>query len=152
MVFATSKIVRRNTSTLLEKHDGKGPELDAAAAAEVLGKVTKGECQLLNRVLLSSTSIHGNLDAVPHACTIAQEGEAPVPHRASWMFGFLARRATKWDGAVKWPEGTVQTHPEEHITGGEITKGECAVLANHLTTTFGTLGLMPKACKPFIHE
>mmetsp|Transcript_15273 Transcript_15273/g.49925 ORF Transcript_15273/g.49925 Transcript_15273/m.49925 type:complete len:108 (-) Transcript_15273:1626-1949(-) len=105
---------------------------------------------MLNRVLLSSTAMHGNLDAVPTACTNAAEGEAPTTHRASWMFGFLARRATQSDHAVQWPEGTIQSHPEEHVTGGDISKGECAVLAKHLNDSFGTLGLLPKACASVI--
>mmetsp|Transcript_17290 Transcript_17290/g.54012 ORF Transcript_17290/g.54012 Transcript_17290/m.54012 type:complete len:127 (+) Transcript_17290:195-575(+) len=123
--------------------------MDATTAGQVLGRVTKGECQMINRVLLSSTSIHGNLDAVPHACTVAEEGAIPDNHRGSWMLGFLARRATKLDHAVAWPDNTIQTHPEEHIKGGDITRGECAALAKHLASTFGTLGLMPAACKNY---
>jgi len=68
------------------------------------------------------------------------------------MFGFLARRATQSAHAIKYPDGhdPVQSHPEEHITGGEITRGECDVLAKHLATTFGTLGLLPKACAAYL--
>lgn len=150
-MFATSKLVRRNTSSDVAKHE-KGLEMDAAMAAEIMGRVTKGECQMINRVLLSSTSIQGNLDAVPHACTISEEGAAPENHRGSWMFGMIARRATKLNHAVEWPEGSIQTHPEEHVTGGDITRGECATLAKHLATTFGTLGLMPKVCKGYMPE
>lgn len=40
MVFATSKLVRRNTASVVEKHE-KGIEMDAATSAEVLGRVTK---------------------------------------------------------------------------------------------------------------
>mmetsp|Transcript_4356 Transcript_4356/g.11158 ORF Transcript_4356/g.11158 Transcript_4356/m.11158 type:complete len:148 (+) Transcript_4356:245-688(+) len=140
--------VRRNTAQQVGKHE-QGVEMDAATAAQVLGRVSKGECQMINRVLLSSTSIHGNLDAVPHACTVAEEGNIPDNHRGSWMLGFLARRATKLDHAVEWPEGTIPTHPEEHVKGGDITRGECAALAKHLATTFGTLGLLPGACKTY---
>ena len=63
---------------------------------------------MINRVLLHSTSMKGNLDAVPHACTVSEEGDAPVPYRPSYMFGLLARRATKNAHAVQWPEGTIQ--------------------------------------------
>ena len=59
-------------------------------------------------MLLSSTSTHGNLDAVPHSCTNAAEGEAPVPYHGSAIFGFIARRSTKNAHAVQWPEGTIQ--------------------------------------------
>ena len=38
-------------------------------------------------------------------------------------------------------------HPEEHVTGGEVTQGECARLAKHLSESFGTIGLVPKACR-----
>ena len=145
-MFNTSKLVRRNTALQLETA--------SKAAAEdnptVVGSVSKGECQMINRVLLASTSTHGNLDAVPHSCTLAAEGDAPVPHRASYMFGFIARRATKQAHAVEWPAGTVQAHPEEHVTGGEITQGECGRLAKHLSQSFGTLGLLPKVCKQFV--
>ena len=98
-------------------------------------------------MLLSSTSTHGNLDAVPHSCTNAAEGEAPVPYHGSAIFGFIARRSTKNAHAVEWPEGTIQQHPEEHVTGGEVTQGECARLAKHLSESFGTIGLVPKACR-----
>ena len=81
---------------------------DDAVAHTVVGNVSKGECQMINRVLLHSTSMKGNLDAVPHACTTAEEGDAPVPYRPSYMFGLLARRATKNAHAVQWPEGTIQ--------------------------------------------
>ena len=104
------------------------------------------------QVLLASTSTHGNLDAVPHSCTIAAAGDAPVPHRASYMFGFLARRATKGPCAVEWPEGTIAQHPEEHVTGGEITQGECTRLAKHLSSSFGTLGLLPASCKSVVDD
>ena len=73
-----------------------------------------------------------------------------MSHVGQFRFGFLARRATESKHAVQWPEGTVKSHPEEHITGGDITKGECAVLAKHLTDSFGTLGLLPRACKSVI--
>lgn len=56
------------------------------------------------------------------------------------------------DGAVQWPAGTVQTHPEEHVTGGDITRGECAALAKHLAKTFGSLGILPAACKNYMKE
>ena len=87
---------------------------------------------------------------MPHSCTIAAAGDAPVPHRASYLFGFLARRATKGPCAVEWPEGTIAQHPEEHVTGGEITQGECARLAKHLSSSFGTLGLLPASCKSVV--
>uniref|UniRef100_A0A7S3NJW8 Uncharacterized protein n=1 Tax=Aureoumbra lagunensis TaxID=44058 RepID=A0A7S3NJW8_9STRA len=149
-LFSTSKLVRRNTQNVVEKQaqadiDPKDPT--------VVGKVTKGECQMLNRVLLGSTTMPGNLDAVPHSCTEGAEGDAPTTHRASWMFSFLARRATQSPHAVQWPEGSIRSHPEEHIVGGgDITKGECSVLAKHLATTFGTLGLLPKACEGVINN
>ena len=38
-------------------------------------------------------------------------------------------------------------HPEEHVTGGEVTQGECARLAKHLSESFGTIGLVPEACR-----
>ena len=38
-------------------------------------------------------------------------------------------------------------HPEEHVTGGDVTQGECARLAKHLSESFGTIGLVPKACR-----
>jgi hypothetical protein len=144
-VFDTSKIRRHNTQLAVQEAT-KAAE-DDTVAHTIVGSVTKGECQMINRVLLASTSIKGNLDAVPHGCTHAAEGEAPTPHRASYMFGFLARRATKNAHAVQWPEGTIQQHPEEHVTGGEISQGECARLAKHLSESFGTIGLVPKACR-----
>eukprot|EP00629_Pelagomonadales_sp_RCC1024_P018322 CAMPEP_0119261960 /NCGR_PEP_ID=MMETSP1329-20130426/1845_1 /TAXON_ID=114041 /ORGANISM="Genus nov. species nov., Strain RCC1024" /LENGTH=149 /DNA_ID=CAMNT_0007261567 /DNA_START=188 /DNA_END=637 /DNA_ORIENTATION=+ len=144
-MFNTSKLVRRNTTAAVEQASRAAE--DDAVAHTVVGNVTKGECQLINRVLLASTSLAGNLNAVPHSCTIAEEGAAPVPHRASYMFGFLARRSTKNPHAVQWPEGTISQHAEEHVTGGEISQGECARLAKHLSETFGTVGLIPKACR-----
>ena len=102
---------------------------------------------MLNRVLLSSTSMSGNLDAVPHSCTISAGGDATNEHKKSYISGFLARRATAHPNAVPWPEGTIRSHPEENVTGGDISKGECAVLAKHLTLNLGTLGLLPHACK-----
>ena len=144
-VFDTSKIRRHNTQLAVAEAT-KAAE-DDAVAHTVVGSVSKGECQMINRVLLHSTSMKGNLDAVPHACTTAEEGDAPVPYRPSYMFGLLARRATKNAHAVQWPEGTIQQHPEEHVTGGEVTHGECARLAKHLSESFGTIGLVPKACR-----
>ena len=84
MVFATSKLVRRNTQQLQEEASKKVGQIDANDPT-ILGQVTRGECQMLNRVLLASTAMAGNLDAVPHACTNAAEGDAPNTHRASWM-------------------------------------------------------------------
>ena len=105
-VFDTSKIRRHNTQLAVAEAT-KAAE-DDAVAHTVVGSVSKGECQMINRVLLHSTSMKGNLDAVPHACTTAEEGDAPVPYRPSYMFGLLARRATKNAHAVQWPEGTIQ--------------------------------------------
>jgi len=105
-VFDTSKIRRHNTQLAVAEAT-KAAE-DDAVAHTVVGNVSKGECQMINRVLLHSTSMKGNLDAVPHACTTAEEGDAPVPYRPSYMFGLLARRATKNAHAVQWPEGTIQ--------------------------------------------
>ena len=144
-VFDTSKIRRHNTQLAVAEAT-KAAE-DDAVAHTVVGNVSKGECQMINRVLLHSTSMKGNLDAVPHACTVSEEGDAPVPYRPSYMFGLLARRATKNAHAVQWPEGTIQQHPEEHGTGGDISQGECARLAKHLSESFGTIGLVPKACR-----
>ena len=105
-VFDTSKIRRHNTQLAVAEAT-KAAE-DDAVAHTVVGNVSKGECQMINRVLLHSTSMKGNLDAVPHACTMSEEGDAPVPYRPSYMFGLLARRATKNAHAVQWPEGTIQ--------------------------------------------
>mmetsp|Transcript_5253 Transcript_5253/g.16589 ORF Transcript_5253/g.16589 Transcript_5253/m.16589 type:complete len:153 (+) Transcript_5253:371-829(+) len=144
-MFNTSKLVRRNTAVAVEAAS-KAAE-DDAVAHTVVGNVSKGECQMINRVLMHATKTAGSLDAVPHSCTIAADGPAPVPHKASYLLGFIARRSTKNPHAVQWPEGTIQQHPEEHVTGGEISQGECARLAKHLSDSFGTVGLLPKACR-----
>ena len=59
-------------------------------------------------------------------------------------------RGGEWDSPrrpARAPSGTIQQHPEEHVTGGEISQGECARLAKHLSNSFGTVGLLPKACR-----
>ncbi|KAH8045477.1 GTP binding protein [Aureococcus anophagefferens] len=93
-MFNTSKLTRRNTQNQLES----AGKITVDDNPIVVGMVTKGDC------------------------TNAAEGEAPVPYHGSAIFGFIARRSTKNAHAVEWPEGTIQQHPEEHVTGGEITR------------------------------
>ena len=105
-------------------------------------------CDSLSGSAVADTSAVADDPADPMAeLDPIEEGDAPVPYRPSYMFGLLARRATKNAHAVQWPEGTIQQHPEEHVTGGDISQGECARLAKHLSESFGTIGLVPKACR-----
>ncbi|KAK7254764.1 GTP binding protein [Aureococcus anophagefferens] len=106
-MFNTSKLTRRNTQNQLES----AGKITVDDNPIVVGMVTKGDC------------------------TNAAEGEAPVPYHGSAIFGFIARRSTKNAHAVEWPEGTIQQHPEEHATGGEITHGECGRRARSTSPT-----------------
>jgi len=50
----------------------------------------------------------------------------------------------------EYPAGSI--HFDDKPQKGEITLGECRLLANHLQATFGVLNLLPQTCNAMLQQ
>ena len=107
---------------------------------------------MLNSIL----SRPGEAAAIPKNCRFDETGNKGRIHGFNYNQGVYAisRRITKHIAptgtVVEYPEGSV--HHNDPAQKGDMTLGECHILAKHLTYTFGVTNLLPKACTTMLEE